>query len=80
MPSKVVQDILNQRADWRRRQQEPRVIEGIACSYGADPHWDVATGDERGGTPVHAALKRLDGKRVRVTIVVLPEGDADVRT
>jgi hypothetical protein len=75
--SKVVQDILNERADWRRRQQEPRVIEGIAYSYGTDPHWDVATGDERGGTPVHAALKRPDGRRVRVTVEVLPWGGSD---
>jgi hypothetical protein len=75
--SKVVQDILNQRADWRRRQQEPRVIEGIVSSYGADPHWDVRTAGQPGGTPVHAALKHLDGKRVRVTIELLPEGASD---
>lgn len=71
--SKVVAEITAERDDWRNRQQSPRVIEGIACSYGTDPHWDVRTFDQPGGTPVHAALQRLDGKRVRITIEVLPD-------
>jgi len=59
-----------------KRAPRPVVIEGVVYPIGYQAYDLDPTGD-RNTVPLCGALYRLRGKRVRVSIEVLPEGASD---